>query len=186
MTRTNSDMQRDAASLVQLAVQIQQQLVACLKLLADLQPGYPSGTTGPGQRNAVSDPVGELATGRAATDPARKALDELGSDLHKAEQLMAHAMRIVNAWQPPTGRWRGNLADKAANELANSNDPWCKSCLRVGVLTPPRTTGGNLCRWCQDMARATNLELPPKALVEKHAQGRRITDRDVRRHNPNA
>lgn len=177
----NRNARRDATACVHLAVDVERHLPLVLRTLADLQPGYPTGGAGPGQRNQVADPTGELATGGAAGDPARQALDELEDTLAQAAACLLRAQTLVRAWRPPAGRWRDSLTDQATAALANSNDPWCQSCLRVSRFVPPRTQGSRLCRWCADMARTCGRDLPPLQLVERHAQGRRITDADIRR-----
>lgn len=177
----NRTARRDATACVQLAVDIERHLPLVLRTLAELQPGYPTGGGGPGRRNDVSDPTGELATGGAAGDPVRQAYDELETALAQAAAALLRAQTVVRAWRPPAGQWRDSLTDQATAALANSNDPWCQSCLRVARFVPPRTQGSRLCRWCGDMARACERDVPPLQLVERHAQGRRITDADVRR-----
>lgn len=178
---THHTARRDATACVALAVDIEKHLPLVLRTLAELQPGFPSGGNGPGRRNDVSDPTGELATGGAAGDPVRRAQDELEQALAQAAGALLRAQAIVRTWRPPAGRWRDSLTDQASAALANSNDPWCQSCLRVNRFVPPRTEGSRLCRWCSDMARTCGRELPPLQLVERHAQGRRITDADIRR-----
>lgn len=75
-----------------------------------------------------------------------------------------------------------NRAQSHMQTLASDACPsgCCESCWRVGTKTPTRNPGGRLCRWCGDMARTLDMDDPPRMLVEKHAQGRVITDRDVR------
>ena len=172
---------RDATTCVSLAVDIEKHLPLVLRTLSELQPGYPTGGAGSGSRNDVSDPTGELATGGAAADPVRQAQDELERALAQAAGALLRAQAVVRAWRPPAGRWRDSLTDQATAALANSNDPWCQSCLRVNRFVPPRTQGSRLCRWCSDVARTCGRDLPPLQLVERHAQGRRITDKDIER-----
>ena len=172
---------RDAAACVTLAVEIEKHLPLVLRTLAELQPGYPTGGAGPGRRNDVSDPTGQLATGGAAADPVRQAQDELDLALAQAAGALMRARALVRTWRPPAGQWRDSLTDQATAALANNNDPWCQSCLRAARFVPPRTQGSRLCRWCSDMARTCGRDLPPLQLVERHAQGRRITDKDIER-----
>jgi len=172
---------RDAAACVTLAVEVERLLPLVLRTLSELQPGYPTGSAGGGGRNDVADPTGELATGRAAADPVRQAQDELDLALAQAAGALMRAQAVLRAWRPPAGRWRDSLTDQATAALANANDPWCQSCLRANRFVPPRTQGSRLCRWCSDMARTCGRDLPPLQLVERHAQGRRITDGDIRR-----
>lgn len=172
---------RDAAACVSLAVEIEKHLPLVLLTLSELQPGYPSGGAGPGRRNDVADPTGQLATGGAAADPVRQAQDELELALAQAAGALMRARALVRTWRPPSDQWRDSLTDQATAALANTNDPWCQSCLRVTRFVPPRTQGSRLCRWCSDMARTCGRDLPPLQLVERHAQGRRITDHDIER-----
>lgn len=171
----------DATACVHLAVDVEKHLPLALRQLADLQPGYPTGAAGTGPRNGVADPTGHLATGGAAADPARQALVQLEQALSQAAAALLVAQGIVRGWRPPNGAWRDSLTDQAGAALANGNDPWCQSCLRAGRFVPPRTAGSRLCRWCGDLARSLELDVPPLPLVELHAEGRRITDRDLRR-----
>lgn len=145
------------------------------------QPGYPNSGEGRMTSAYHSDPAGDLATATLDGNPdeARRARDHLDQLLVRIARDITDAHRIVCQWQPPNDAIRKHLTAEAA---AHESDTWCTSCSRVGSLSPRRHNGGQLCRWCEDTARALNAQQPPVSLVEKHAQGRRITQADLERH----
>lgn len=153
-------------------------IVVAYRELAKNQSGIPSGGDGAHGKGDHADPTGAMATGRP--DPARAAFDELDRLVRRIAADISDALRIARQWQPPRGQWRDALATEAAQALAD--DPWCESCLRVGSMSPTRTPGSRLCRWCEDTLRALGRRGQiPTWLVERHAQGRRITEDDLTR-----
>ena len=148
----------------------------------------PSVGDGPGG-NSISDRTGNAATSHPDRDPARRDSDTLDRLLASCERRaragkptdhITHAINIlVQRWQPLTTKMAEGL--RAAGN--DSGDGWCQSCWRVGSTSPPRTTGSQLCRWCEDWVRtltdpdgdwALDLDMPPLGMVELHGQGRRI------------
>lgn len=155
-------------------------LTEALTNLADAQPGYHTGgntggNTGSTTTGGHTDRTATLAI--APTDPATH-------DLHTAHTLATRIATdtlaltdIIRRWANPTTTWRNSLATEAAR---THTDTTCRSCLRIGVMTPRRPEGGDLCRWCADTRRA--IDRPgdiPTWLLELHHQGRRITTRDI-------
>lgn len=142
--------------------------------LADAQPGYPTGTDG-GPAGGRSDRTATLAI--APTDPAARDLDTAHHLAARIATDIVALADIVSRWRTPTSTWRDALATEAAH---THTDDACRSCLRVGVHTPRRPEGGDLCRWCSDTRRALDRTGDiPAWLLERHHQGRRITTRDI-------
>lgn len=177
MNRSDAQIRNDLANAHHLLTLIDLSVAVALRQLADAQPGYPSGGDGTRSGGTVSDRTGNLACGGAAADPARRARDAVADLAHRIAADMADLHRIVQAWRPPTEKWRHHLA----TETDHVPDLGCVSCRRIGTYEPRRSEGGELCRWCQDIARHLGKRLPPLELVERHAQGKRITDADLRR-----
>jgi hypothetical protein len=166
------------SAAAELLAILQRQLPVAWQLLGECQPGYPSGGDGgPSSLGDHSDRTGNLAT-TSHNDVARRDLDDLDRLLVRITEDVVATADIVRRWQPPTRKWREALATEAA---ASYRDTDCRSCLRVGVLTPRRHEGGSLCRRCQDYAREVGADMPPVWLVDKAATGRRITTADLDR-----
>lgn len=177
MNRSDAQIRNDLAHARHLLAVVDLSIAIALRQLADAQPGYPTGGDGTRTSGTISDRTGHLATGGAAHDPARRARDNLADLAHRIADDMNDLHRIVQAWRPPTHKWRHHLA----TETDHVPDLGCVSCRRTGTYEPRRSEGGDLCRWCQDIARLLGKRLPPIELVERHHQGKRITDADLRR-----
>lgn len=130
--------------------------------------GYPSGsgTLGAG---------GESRTERLAERHLDKG-DRHGEQRRQLERAILQLAGLVDQLAPSNAATL-HLATKA-NDVCPSG--CCESCWRVGTRSPTKNPGGAMCRWCGDMARGLELDMPPVLLVEKHAQGKQVTDRDVR------
>lgn len=141
---------------------------------AERPDGYPTGGDGGGHSCGVSDPTGravELREGRLGPDgrprlgPATQAIGKL----MEAAALLAEADSLRAAALPPV----------------KPEDPadWCTNCEKAGELQPRGEAkavgqGSTLCSWCHAFQREHG-QLPPRALVRKHARGERIFDRDI-------
>lgn len=169
--------QAQLAASASLVAIIAKRLPVAWQMLQECQPGYPSGGDGGRSSGSVSDRTGNLAT-TDQVDVARRDLDDLDRLLQRLAVVVVDVADIVSRWQPPSRLWREALSTEASAGFT-SND--CRSCLRVGVLTPRRHEGGDLCRRCQDYARDIGTEMPPEWLVDKAATGRRITTADLDR-----
>lgn len=148
--------------------------------LQNAQPGYPTGSNGPGS-GGPSDRTGTLAVNAADghPDPARAALDDLDGHLRQAWHHLAAAQRITVAWADPPPKWRQALTTEAAQTFRDSD---CRLHLAVGCHTPRRPEGGDLCRWCADTKRAIGRAGDlPSWLVDKNARGQRISQTDIER-----
>ena len=157
-------------------------ITRAIDTLDECQPGYPSGgTDGPGGLGSHSDRTGDLAarTLDGHPDQARRDRDDLDHLTRRIAGDVRDASDIARRWLPPSTKWRDALATEAATST-HADDAWCTSCLRVGSLTPRRSGGGTLCRWCQDVGREVGGELPIW-LVEKRRQGGRVTQADIDR-----
>lgn len=154
------------------------------KRMLENLPGY--GTGGDGPTSGHGDRTLSLALKQTmATDPAVRDLQrlaELERDLKGRVETgrgfhreLGQLKIIVDRWAP-TDRMTDGL--RTAGD--DTGEGWCKSHWRVGSCHPPRTQGSKLCRWCEDMARELGMEMPPQMLVQMRAEGKRITDRDVR------
>lgn len=115
-------------------------------------------------------------------DEAARDIDALIKALTGASTRMLTARRIAEKW---------GVTRIGAKVTTNPRDDlWCTSCLRVNNPEPRRKQGGQLCEWCSKTLRHLNairaeLGRPavtalPIPAVEKHAQGRRITETDLR------
>ncbi len=147
--------------------------------LADAQPGYPTGSDGPGA-GGVTDRTGNLAAANLddGYDFARSDLDTLDTLLAQLWTAADDADRIVRRWLPPTDQWRKALATEAAARLTSE---WnhCTAHTQVGSIEPARRADGRLCRWCEDLARELGVTDPPLHLVERRARGMKITTADL-------
>jgi hypothetical protein len=148
------------------------------QMLQECQPGYPTGGDGGGSgKGGVSDRTGNLAT-TERPDVARRDLEDLDHLLQRLAVVVCDAADIVRRWQPPSSQWRAALSTEAASGYVET---WCRSHLRVQSMEPRRSEGGDLCRWCQDVARDVGADMPPEWIVEKRARGGRITAADIDR-----
>jgi len=164
-----------SASLLRL---VAERLPTAWQLLQECQPGYPSGGDGANGKGSVSDRTGNLAT-TERPDLARRDLDDLDRLLQRLAVVVVDVSDIVRRWQPPSAQWRDALSTEAASSFRDDD---CRSCLRVGVHSPRRAEGGDLCRWCADWKRALGRAGDlPVWFVELHAQGKRVTDAHVMR-----
>lgn len=170
------------AAATHLLARLATQLATAWTCLHDYQPGYPGTGNGPTTKSGHSDRTGTLATRNLSGTPdqTRVDLDNLNHLLTRITRDILDATDIVTRYSPPTQTLRRVLATDAAADLnRRSTDTWCTSCIRVGSMAPQRKEGGTLCRWCSDLSRALGGATPPKNLVERHAQGRRITEQDI-------
>jgi len=151
-------------------------LPTAIALLADSQPGYPSGGEGGSSPGSHSDRTGNLAC--SPPDFARRDHDDLVRLMRRIRDDAKDAAMICARWKPPSAQWRDDLATEAGAAYV---DTWCKSHLRVKSMEPRRSEGGNLCRWCQDVARDIGAGMPPEWLVDKRSRGVRITSADLDR-----
>lgn len=143
------------------------------------------GFPGSGGQNGSSGHRGASPVESAASRPDTHAVwaKMLDRDLKTARDALRSARAtILNAVPLPV-----------VNEEAAEG---CVSCKRVNVWSPvhalvrlgarpgrPRadaTPGVPLCDWCGSFYRSEE-KLPPSSLVERHAEGRKVTQRDVER-----
>ena len=119
-----------------------------------------------------SDPVGRLVIARIdATDTTGAALASCVNHIRNAMRELEAAISDAARVRPP------------AQLDANINDQvWCVSCLRIKHCSPiyEKSRARQLCRWCLEFEQAFGVR-PPEELVDRHARGARITNRDV--HN---
>lgn len=154
-------------------------LSAAVARLDDAEPGYPGGGTG----GATGDDSGPLRSTVVLRDDALRDRALLEQRLRKLELDARVTLRVVQKW----GIRSVGESDREPDEM------WCRSCLRAGRCEPRRTSNGKThgpnCRWCEDTLRAVNVvrnerkqapmaELPLVA-VRWHAEGRRVTARDI-------
>lgn len=176
MTRLSKSQHRHTLIAANnLLTELIQHIGLAIDTLDECQPGYPTGgNDGPSGRGGHSDRTGDLAT-RTHPDIARQARDALDHLTNRITNDIRDLDALTRRWTPPSSKWRDALATEAAT---THEDTWCTSCIRVGSLTPTRTPGSRLCRWCEDMTRElTNT--PPEWLVEKRRQGGRINSIDI-------
>lgn len=154
-------------------------LSAAVARIDDAEPGYPGGGHGGGS----GDSDGPLRSTVVLGDDALRDRALLEARLRKLELDSRMVLRVVQKW----GIRSVGESDREPDEL------WCRSCLRAGRCEPRRTSRGTThganCRWCDDTLRAVNVvrnerkqaplaELPIVA-VRWHAEGRRVTARDI-------
>jgi hypothetical protein len=140
--------------------------------------GYPTGGNASGDGTSRTEALGlahaygnEKENG-AMTGPN----DAHGATRRQLERCIDQLADLVDQLAP---------SNKAADHLRTSAsdacpDGCCQPCWRTGTRTPTKNPGGRMCRWCNDTARALDMDEPPHVLVDKHTRGVRITDRDVR------
>jgi hypothetical protein len=152
---------------------------AALRRLSEAQPGYPSGHDGTGSGSTQPERY-EATLGDDAVRDLRKLREAQKQALHAGRDLWG----VVTKW--------GVARDARSLAVADPEDEmWCRSCLTIGKCEPRRKEGGVLCRWCDDTLRVLNrgraavgkralTELPRRAL-HVHAEGKRVTQRDLLR-----
>ena len=172
MTRQTDQLKRATDTLAQVTAY---DLASALRRIDDWMPGISGSGDGPGPKNSVSDPVGNMA---GQPDPASDALKRINAALR---QLVTNAEILyaeVAAAQPR----HPNSKDIAATKYAN--DPLCEWCTRWsngnGDLVLSRTDLGGalsevtgLCRWCADFGRAQG-RLPSESECTRHHRGQQI------------
>lgn len=131
--------------------------------------GYPASSGGAGGS-------GESRTQRIAERHVDKG-DPHGALHREMERVVERLADLVDRLAPSNAA-ADHLASKASDACPAGR---CESCFRDGGhLSPTRTAGSRMCRWCEETARTLALDLPPLMLVQRHNRGQRITDRDVR------
>ena len=124
-----------------------------------------------------SDPTGEAAAAGHEPDPILALARRVLKVMTDVERLVTP---LANALVAETGK---------GAKVAEPTD-WCTHHLHHGMHEPRRVKrspdgrdqpSGDLCRWCTWFRDANDGTLPPKELLDKHARGERITQRDVER-----
>lgn len=159
-----------------LLKRIQRNIAAAVRSIHDNQPGYPSQSDSRGGKGGHSDPTSNLAF---ADDPAREAGEEVTALVGRITTDLQRLEKLASNWSGPSDRYREVLATDAAAKLDDEGS-WCQAHQRAGSLERTRRDNGRLCRWCEDVRRDIGGD-PPVWLVEKRAQGRKITEADVAR-----
>lgn len=139
-------------------------LPTALARLDDTLAGYPTGIDGDGSEDASI--VERLAL--ADVDRARRDRTELTRVVERMSNESVRLLALVDQWSTYNGR------RPIGRDVRHR---WCISCARFGHSTP-RAHERQRCRWCDDYHRANDQD-PPRALVERHLNGERITQRDV-------
>lgn len=132
-----------------------------------------SGGGGGSSKGSHSDPTGRLV--ERHTEPW--GVDRAAADKQRADRLVRELADLVKDWAP-SNKATAHMATQASDSCPPGS---CESCHRDGGhRTPARTTGSRMCKWCENWARELSVDMPPLMLVERHHQGRKITDKDVR------
>lgn len=140
--------------------------------------GYPTGGNASGDGTSRTEALG-LAHAHGNEQPDGNMTgpnDPHGAARRKLERCIEQLADLVDQLAP-SNRAEDHLRTHASDECPTG---CCQSCWRTGTRTPAKTTGGRMCRWCYDTARALDMDEPPRMLVDRHTRGLRITDRDVR------
>lgn len=168
---------------------VQPRVDRAIRNAADGRDGYPTGSTG--GSSGSSDRTGTLALRHVHGGGCRQCDDEgcehcpppkphdPNGGLHRElERTIAKLANLVDALAPNNAATEHLRASTPESERRPDE---CESCWRDGgYRAKTRREGGRLCRWCEDVARDLNVDVPPLMLVELRHQGKRITDRDVR------
>lgn len=153
---------------LQLYQHIRPRIERAITNSATFRDGYPAGGTG--TSSGTGDRTGQTAARHLDNGDTH---GQLRRDL---ERCVARLADLVDQLAP-SNKALDHLATLASDACPPS---CCQACWDTGTRTPTKNPGGVLCRWCGDTARALNMDAPPRALVDKHNRGLRITDRDVR------
>lgn len=180
MTRpaTDGDAHRSARLIYSDVVATLTHLSAALREMRDAMPGYPSVASGADSDGGGGD--GSSSTERAALghSEARQARGRLLALLGDIS-IRTHELRDISTrWGQHHGARPSDR--KGLGLVRERDDLWCQHCQQHGHLEP-RQGERRYCGWCYSFLRA-NGQLPPKALLEIHWQGRHITEADVARH----
>lgn len=159
------------------------------------------------RRDAIPVEIDGYSASHGATDGSRGITPVQTGDPNEPGSVVMDGIvgivdRLVQHGQPrdPIHNVASNLlaalghmadaADTCDNQLRlvpaiKSDQPedfWCVSCIRFEVREP-RVGRRRHCAWCAAFRAEYGID-PPQALVELHAQGRRITQADILRHVP--
>ena len=182
MTRPTSDGEahRAARAIYADVVNTLALLSAALREMRDAMPGYPASASGADGDGGGGD--GGSSTERAALgfSPARQERGRLLALLGDIGIRTHELADITRRWGQHHG---ATPSDRKGLGLVRERDElWCSHCRQHGHLEP-RDERHRLCAWCRSFQRANGC-LPPKALLELHWAGRRITEADLTRHLP--
>lgn len=180
--------------LAELAARLPPTRRALAQAIGDIPASGGSGTS-----SGISDRTGRLALGliegidAAILDSERlnalerQCIVRLHND-QRIEHLLAQIVDICDRWAP-TQRRKSKIDENlraAADDLLNRHDDSgnCDSCKRVpGAWGAPHRKG--LCKTCArhldriSVLYVTDLELPPRRLVEIVKTRGKVTDRDI-------
>jgi hypothetical protein len=158
----------DLDRTLELYERIRPRITRAITNSATFLDGYPTGGTASGDNEGGRTAI--LATAHIEHGDSH---GQLRRDLERCIDRLADLVDQL----APSNRAADHLRTAASDECPTG---CCQSCWRTGTRTPAKTTGGRMCRWCYDTARALDMDEPPRMLVDRHTRGLRITDRDVR------
>ncbi len=165
---SDSDLDKIADALVRCATAIRERGAEALKLTRDWQSPLSSGG-GPGPKNGVSDPTGNAATNLlerySGPQFEHAALNLNLNAVHTAALNLHHQLLIVT-----------KNGSRRVVDPAEIPEGACRSCWRDNRHFEPVYAGvyKDGCRWCSEFL-AEYAQLPPRALLVLHHQGRRIS-----------
>lgn len=157
------------------AAELAVQLVPAARRLAEQQSGYPSGSAGGGSSYFDVEEGSRVEKLVERTDENKR--PHISDRDYRLFQSLVSRLSVVTTAVLPTQVTVEYLAKQASDACPPG---LCSSCWRIGHRSESRTDGSLMCRWCEDMARSLEVDMPPLQLVERHAQGKPITTRDVR------